>query len=106
MVAGGAGKNSDTTVVSCGGGGYNGGLAHIGYSWGTNYNGYSFDGTRGTNQTTNDGAGHLDRDSSSKYAYGGSGYIAEQYKNIANLVYEGNTRNYAYASISYIEEEE
>lgn len=105
MVAGGAGKNANY-LFSCGGGGYNGGLAHHSGSIGTNYHGYSYDGTRGDNQTTNDGAGHLDRDSSSKYSYGGSGYIAEEYANIANLVYEGNTRNYAYASISYIEEEE
>lgn len=105
MVAGGAGKNS-SGVVSCGGGGYNGGLAHNGYWASVNHNGYSYDGTRGNNQTTNDGAGHLDRDSSLKYSYGGSGYIAEEYASIATLVYEGNTRNYAYASISYIEDEE
>ena len=105
VIAGGAGKNS-SGIFSCGGGGYNGGLAHNGNWASANYHGYSYDGTRGDNQTTNEGAGHLDRDSSSKYSYGGSGYIADQYRSIANLVYEGNIRAYAYASISYIEEEE
>ena len=104
MVAGGAGKNSDAGRLSCGGGGYNGGLAHI--NIGTAYNGFSYNGIRGDNQTTNDGAGHLDRDSSSKYAYGGSGYIAEEYADIATLVYEGNDRTYGYCFINYVEDEE
>ena len=98
LVAGGGGRVAGQQVVSCGGGGYNGGKAY--YKNRFAENGYSIDGTKGNYQNTEAGAGQFHNPLSYANAYGGSGYKSSDY-NSAVLVYAGNT-GAGYARITYI----
>lgn len=110
MVAGGAGLIDGGFVgISLGGGGYIGGQAKSkkGFFSNITANGWSIkDLQRGENTTQNDGAGYANIYSTNTYAYGGSGYVAEEYAEDAVLTYAGNSFGYGYADIYYIEEEE
>lgn len=107
FIAGGGGfsKYGHTTSARvCGGGGYIGGYSYI-KSYGPNEgikiaNGYSYDGSKGSNTTTNDGCGGKATYSSDWYAHGGLGYKNPNYSDVilTSAVNDGN----ASISIQYV----
>lgn len=106
LVAGGAGGyyNAKGTIICLGGGGYVGGLSSLSGE-NEDYNGLSYDGSRGDCNVRVLGSGAIAGNTLSEYfAYGGKGYVADRFSSIAELGGGNSDGQYpiAYAKIDYI----